>query len=284
MIATGGHGQGRRVCIIDGDPQGTVSSADLGIEDGDEGASLAQAVQFGAPLRAMTDPHRPNLDVVCGGKTLAMVSGAMYSAAQSGVNMVANFEKSLTDLCERNQYDIVLIDTAPGEMPLLDIFLATSNYLIIPTREDEGSMRGLELLAEQFWNARRSGATIQLLGVVLFMADQRAAKRTSSTFAQISEMLAGSGVEPFSTPIRVAGGVAKDLREHSVTIGELVALAKAARKDRIAKLRLKERPERNFWGSDPDGLAIDYQQLVDAVIARLVASEESAQPAHNQGA
>ena len=273
MLATGGRRQGSRVCVIDGDPQGTLSQLDFGLGDCDRGQSLAQAVMFGSGLRVESNPQRPNLDVVPGGSMLSTISGAALSAPD--VDMSANFQRALTTLCERNRYDIVLIDSAPGDASLLDIFLKTANYLIIPTREDVGSLHGVGLLAEQFWEARQNGATIELLGVLLFMADPRASRRISATFDQITQLLSGSGVEPFTTAIRVANGVAKDLREHGVTVGELVALSRNARKDRLARLRQKERPDREFWGNDPEGLALDYQEIVYEIIKRLAAYESA---------
>jgi cellulose biosynthesis protein BcsQ len=48
MIATAGK-RGRRVLVVDGDPQANVTDDDLGVE-GDRGQSLAATLQFGAPL------------------------------------------------------------------------------------------------------------------------------------------------------------------------------------------------------------------------------------------
>ncbi len=46
MIAAAGK-RGRRVLVVDGDPQANVTVEDLGV-DGDGGQSLAQTLQFGA--------------------------------------------------------------------------------------------------------------------------------------------------------------------------------------------------------------------------------------------
>ncbi|WP_026256750.1 ParA family protein [Mycobacterium sp. 155] len=271
MIATGGRRGGRKVLVIDGDPQGTVSRTDLGAPS-DSGASLAQTLQYGSPLQPQRDV-RPNLDVIPGGPNLSIVGAAAYAMVEAGVNMAANFERSLQQLCDQEQYELVLIDSAPGDVPLLDTFLAVANYLIIPTKSDRGSQDGVALLAQRFWRVRKAGALINLLGVVLFDVDRSATRRNQDTIEQISEMLEGSGVEPFGAVIRHLEGAAVDMRNLAVTAGELPALANADKKERLARLRKKERPERGMWSSDPSGVAADYQELVYEMIKRLARYE-----------
>lgn len=272
MIALGG----RRVLVIDGDPQGNVGAMDLG-EPGDCGLSLAQTLQFGTPLEPVRNV-RPNLDLIAGGRKLAVVGAAAHVMRDSGIDMAANFRAALEALCEAEQYDLVLIDSAPGDVALLDTYLAAANYLIIPTKADQASLSGVEQLAQRFWLARKNGATINLLGVVLFDVNPRAEKRNAEIFTQVSEMLEGSGVEPFATAIRSAGAAAVDMRNLQVSAGELPALAAEDRKRRLARLRRNEAPERSMWASDPTGLASDYQQLVYDIIKRL-AHYEQGQPA-----
>ena len=271
LVAAGGRRQGRKVLIIDGDPQGNVSQIDLGAE-GDNGASLAQTLQFGAPLNPIRNV-RPNLDVVVGGRKLSIVGAAALAIIDSGINLAANFKAALEDLCAQEHYDLVLIDSGPGDVPLLDTYLAVANYLLIPSRADQASLNGVEDLARRFWTARQSGANINLLGVVLFDVNVRAERRNADVIRQISEMLEGSGVEPFATMIRSAEAASQDMRNLNVSAGELPALAANARKQRLSQLRNNQRPDRALWSSDPNGLASDYQRLVYEIVKRLAQYE-----------
>ena len=266
-IASGGRGGGRKVLVIDGDPQGTVTQADLGAH-GDGGASLAMTFQYGMPLTPVRGV-RPNLDVLAGGPKLSMVGAATEVMRQNGINMTENFRRSLEELCAQQGYEFVVIDSAPGEVPLLDTFLGIANYLIIPTKSDEGSLKAVGLLAEQFWQARAAGALIKLLGVVLFGVDPKAPRRNQDIIEQIGEMLEGSGVEPFTAYIRHNEGAAVDMRNLGVTPAELVAIAKTARKERLTQLRNGEKPGRTLWSSNPIGLAGDYRELVYDLISRI---------------
>ena len=124
----------------------------------------------------------------------------------------------------------------------------------------------------------QAGGIIQLLGVLLFDVNPRAEKRNEEVFAQISEMLEGSGTTPFDVTIRSAPAAAVDMRNLHKTAGELVALAHDERRSRLSKLRGKESPTRGLWTSDPSGLAADYQELVRQIVARLVRYESAPVP------
>lgn len=77
--------------------------------------------------------------------------------AENGIDMAVNLESALTALCEAQGYDLVLIDSGPGDVPLLDTYLAVANYLLIPTRDDQASLGGVERLARRFGRARNQG-------------------------------------------------------------------------------------------------------------------------------
>src|SRR5580765_2752861 len=127
MIATAGK-RGRRVLVVDGDPQANVTVEDLGVT-GDRGQSLAQTLQFGSPLVPVRNV-RPNLDVIAGGPQLAVVGAGAHLMAENGIDMAANLQTQLAVLCEAEGYDLVLIDSGPGDVPLLDTYLSTANYLL----------------------------------------------------------------------------------------------------------------------------------------------------------
>ena len=275
MIATAGK-RGRRVLVVDGDPQANVTVEDLGVE-GDRGQSLAATLQFGTPLVPVRNV-RAHLDVIAGGPQLAVVGAAAHLMTENGIDMAANLQSQLAALCNAEGYDVVLIDSGPGDVPLLDTYLSVANYLLIPTRDDQASLRGVERLARRFWRARKQGASIQLLGVLLFDVNPRAVKRNEEVFAQINEMLEGSGTTPFDVTIRSAPAAAVDMRTLHKTAGELVALAHDERRSRLSKLRDRESPTRGLWSSDPTGLAADYQELVRQIVARLVRYESAAAP------
>ena len=162
-----------RVLVIDGDPQGTITKSDFGARDNsDQGESLGMSLLYGRHDLEPLIGVKPNLDVVAGGSKLAKAIAG--TAAMNPSEVAANFQAALERLSAARGYDFVFIDSAPGEMPLLKTFMSTANYLVIPTMSDGGSLDAVEDVADSFKEARRLGASIALLGVVLFCADPNA--------------------------------------------------------------------------------------------------------------
>jgi chromosome partitioning protein len=81
----------------------------------------------------------------------------------------------------------------------------------------------------------QAGGIIQLLGVLLFDVNPRAVKRNEEVFAQVNDMLEGSGTTPFDVTIRSAPAAAVDMLTLHKTAGELVALAHDERRSRLSK-------------------------------------------------
>jgi cellulose biosynthesis protein BcsQ len=273
----------RRVLIVDADPQGNATSSDLGLH-GDRGRSLAMALQYGEPLRVSHDV-RPGLDVVCGGPLLAQVGALTATAAQTGLDLIGNLGYTLAQACAAGQYSLVLIDSGPGDAPLLDALLRVSRYLIVPTRDDDASLSGVELLAARYLRAHQQGAAVQLLGVVLFDANPRATARNAQVLSDLDFVLEGSGATCFSTIIRSDRAAALDLRSAHLTPAELVAASAVQGRNRLAQLRRggRHRADRQpdeddvrLWSRDPSALANDYQELAREVLGRVAHLERGA--------
>jgi cellulose biosynthesis protein BcsQ len=190
------------------------------------------------------------------------------------MDLRGNLVSTLIDLQSAEQYDLILIDSGPGDAPLLDALLGTARYLLVPTKDDDASLSGVELLAARYLRARKSGSLIQLLGVVLFDANPRATARNREVFEQVEELLEGSGAAPFETFIRSDRAAAVDLRIRHITPSELVAVAEDPLKNRIQRLREKKNIAERLWSRDPSGLAKDYQSLTREVLSRLSAAEK----------
>lgn len=266
---------GRRVLLVDADQQGNATASDLGV-DGDTGRSLAMAMQYGSTLEPVRDV-RKNLDVLAGGPALSAIGPAAAAVDQDHLDMRGNLAKALSEVIETHQYDLVLIDSGPGDAAILDVLLSIARYLVVPTRDDDASLSGVELLARRYLRARENGSAIQLLGVVLFDLNPRATARNREVLKQMNELVQGSGATPFTTFIRSDKAAAVDLRNQHLTPAELVEAAELDVKNRIDRLRgaEKEKPRTRLWSRDPSGIAVDYQGLTREVLQRLAAIERS---------
>ena len=200
---------GRRVLLIDSDQQGDLSVENLGIPDDqwDKGRNLAAALQYGTALEPYRN-IRPNLDVVMGGASLGLVSSSADLTSDAGIDVADNFRTALNTLCSREGYDIIIVDSGHGNVMLLLALLEVCSHLVVPTREDAASIKGVRRLAASYTRAKQRGSQIALLGVALFQVNPRATVRNREITEQIREMLDGSDAEPFTAAIRHAPGPA----------------------------------------------------------------------------
>lgn len=271
---------GKRVLVVDCDQQATLTKIDLGVPDDywDKGQSLATAMQYGSELTPVTK-MRPNLDVVCGGPHLALVTAAAEAAATAGINLGQNLAQALDKVCRRAPYDIVLVDSGPGDsIRILQPLLEICTHLVVPTKEDDGSIDGVTNLAARYRQARRNGSQIRLLGVVLFDVNPRATKRNENTFRKIADLLEGSGAETFEAIIRTDKATANDQRERHLTAQELAGISGSETSTFLSALRNGRTGEvQRMWSRDPVGLANDYQNLTREILVRVSKSPVTAQ-------
>ncbi len=270
LAAAAGH----RVLAVDLDQQGNLAR-DLGYPVAD-GEQLLDALEGRAELPVL-QTVRPNLDVVPGGPAIGDAPGrALLRAARSGSDLAEGLHNALAPAA--SQYDLILIDTPPGERALVEAALAVGSYLVIPTRTDDASLDGLELLAQRFTAARQRNPDLQLLGVALFGVNARSKRLIDSTRQSINELL--GGVAPvFTSQIRHLESAAVEARRQGLLIHELEPAAAKAAKNRLAALRARTRPSDDLLVRDASGLASDYAALAAEILSRIGDLEKAQVPA-----
>lgn len=263
--------RGRRVAVFDVDQQGNLTTEDLGVplEEWDKGRHLASVMQYGADLKPYKN-IRPNLDIVMGGPSLGLVSTSADRAADAGIDIADNFRRALEDLCRRESYELVLVDSGHGDVTLLLALLEVCSHLVVPAREDSASMRGVEQLAASYLRAKRRGSAINLLGVVLFEVNPRATARNEYITNRVRDMLEGSSGEPFTATIRHAPAPALETRERHLTAQELAIIANEGKSELLAALREGRSDDiPRLRSRDPGALANDYQHLTREILQRV---------------
>lgn len=261
--------EGYRVLAVDGDPQGNLSEIDFGV-DTDRGRSLALALQYGMPLQAVA---ARGVDVVCGGPEL---QGALGAALTPGaeVDMENNLRTSLGALCATARYDLVLIDSGPGDTRLLDAYLHAARYLVVPTVSDEASFAGVDKMGARYASAVQAGSSIEFLGAVLTKVNPKAAVRNDAIKAELAEAIGTAGA-PFDAMIRYNDANAIDARRHGMSATDVANEAASQRKARFAQLRQRARGEAvdeiETWWSRSSGAALagDYQDLTREILTRI---------------
>lgn len=258
---------GLRACIVDLDPQGNTRR-DLGMP-ANTGDDLLGALIQGAPMPRVRDV-RPGLDVVPGGPAVGDLAGLMYArASRGGTTLTQTLHDSLGAIA--GDYDLVMIDTPPGEKVLVEAAMGVASAVVIPTRSDEASIDGMEVVAERFVHARTTNPDLRLAGVLIFAVGVRSGRLERRVRATISEML-GDAAPVFETRIRDLQSAAVDARGEGLLVHELEGAAVQASRDRLAALHAGEKPEGRLLVSSTksaSGLAEDYANFTRELLARV---------------
>lgn len=261
---------GRRVLVVDFDQQANLRR-ELGT-DYDDGRALYTAVS-NASRPPIIREVRDRLDMVPGGPAVADLVYVMIGrlGADDGHTPTDLITNSLATVA--HDYDLVLVDTPPGERVLVEAALGAARWLIIPTAADEGSIDGLNLTAKRFANAKKINPSLQLLGVVLFGIAAQSKTIERDTRKSIAEIIGVDGIV-FDARIRHQAAPAVDARRQGLLIHELEQQVAAAKSSRLARLagRGGGQASIDLRTRDAKGLTDDYYALAQEVLDAMKAS------------
>lgn len=163
--------QGKKVLLIDADPQGNLT---LGLGYEPQGVTLAELLEKTAngEIPAPEDGivrHKEGLDFIPGGEMLTGLNEALGGIAGSEIL----FRKYLC--CQQNRYDFVLIDTMPSLGRLTVNVLTAANSVIIPTQAKLYDIQGLQGLITSIARVRKKlNPTLKIEGILFTMLEPRA--------------------------------------------------------------------------------------------------------------
>jgi chromosome partitioning protein len=164
--------QGKKVLLVDCDPQGSLSIS-LGITQPDESENtLADAYQAAIAEQepdysALIRRHSEGADFLPANVELASIEVALVNAMSR--------ETVLRGILEplRSKYDYILLDTTPSLGLLTLNSLAAADKVIIPVQAQYLSLKGLEqLLATTARIKRRINPGLEIGGILLTMVDR----------------------------------------------------------------------------------------------------------------
>ena len=268
LAAAGGY----KILLVDLDPQGNVGE-DLGYTGAalsDEGLGLVQSMIAGSPLAVSIQQVRDGVDVICGGEKLDDLAGVLLGRHLRGNAVADLLAQPLGELIDSGEYDLVVIDCPPGEPNLQLLALGAARWLVIPTRGDAASLKGMLRIAQRMNEARISNPDIELLGVVLFDIAAAATRVRREIGDEITEAL-GQVAPLFNTTIRHSVA-AMDARRRGLLVHEHAAQING---DEPFWKALKEGRRPVSAGSAP-ALAGDYAALAHEILTRIAALEEIA--------
>lgn len=258
---------GWRVLIIDTDSQGHAA-LDLGVVDGsDFGAGLHGAMINGDDLYIMEEV-RPGLDLVPGGEAAAPIVSGLAQMMSSGDFDLAfgSLERAVAPVADR--YNLIVVDTPPGEKLLQQAVMTASHFVVIPTQVDKGSRSGIDRVCRDILKVERLNPDLRILGVVAVGLDRGSSAMKRDARAQLE--VAMEGVAPvFASMVHSVTKAGVDTREMGVLAHEYETKAVAeARKLSIAeRIAARREGKSKDYSTGASGLAGDYENLTEEVLA-----------------
>lgn len=263
---------GYRVLCVDLDPQGNLAEelGYIGTDSDDGGEALAAAMQFGRTASPV--PARPGLDVLPGGEFLEDLENVLGTRSdRSGRRADAHsaLARSLSPIADG--YDLIILDCPPGSPALQTAALGAARWLLIPTRSDDSSRKGLVKVARRYVDARERGADVELLGVCLFGVTSSAKKVKADARADLERDL-GEAAPVLNTVVRYAEAAAVEARRRGIPVHELEAAGVDGPKW-YERLRDRSLGATAAVPGSAASLAADYAELAQEILLALQARE-----------
>ena len=193
---------GKRVLLLDADPQGSLTVS-LGIKNPDElPVTLANIMQAVIDDRSVPENtgilrHREGVDLLPSNIELSGTEISLFNTMSREYVLRSYLE------CVRKNYDYILVDCMPSLGMMTINALSAANSVIIPSQPSFLSTKGLNLLMRSIARVKKQiNPKLRIDGILLTMVDNRtnnAKAIISSLRSSVSENLRVFNTEiPFS--------------------------------------------------------------------------------------
>jgi chromosome partitioning protein len=166
--------RGRRVLLVDLDPQGNLTSA-FGLEKDVQQTVAESLLDRRVPLPVVTVANGSN-NKASNVHHLSVVPAAVgLASAEAQLMNKLGRELRLRDqlLAVGDRYDFVMIDTPPSLGVLTVNALVAATKVIIPTEARFFSLQGLQMLEESIEEILYLNPRLEVLGILLSKMDRR---------------------------------------------------------------------------------------------------------------
>jgi chromosome partitioning protein len=193
-LAAGLAGRGQRVLLVDVDTQGQAARS-LGVAPAFGLGELAQAEA--APEQAITRA-RPNLWLLAGGRSLGGLRMAINRREFGGEQTL---REALSPL--EGQYDLVILDTAPGWDTLTVNVLFYADEVLAPVSMEVLTLQGLLEFARNLGSIQKYHPELSLRYVLPTFVDRRV-RKSEEILEQLAEHFADQLCEPVRYNVRLS--------------------------------------------------------------------------------
>ena len=247
-------------------------------EGDDAGRGVVDAIVEGTPLNIVRDV-RPGIDWIPGGARLNWLLPMTYGAGPGipAGSVGEGWRQALGKAIAEGEYDMVLVDTPPGNRELQQMALTAARWILVPLRSDPASWEGLQVLGPLVSHARKDNSELRWLGMVLFGHQSTATRVRQNVLDNLADD--HSAIPLLQTAIRSSEKTAQECRLKGLLVRELVDRAASDPSERFRALRARRSdPTVSIPESLPQSstsMAEDYAELAAEVAALILEAEEA---------
>ena len=256
---------GKRVLLVDLDQQDSCGEL-LGLPESD-GRALLEALTAGAAPVVVRDV-RPGFDLIASGVDLGELPERMWREADPWGVVTSNLARAID---QAGDYDLVVIDTPPGDILLTRAAMAVARHLVIPVKASRMSLSALRRTAAIFAQAKLANPELRLAGTFYFDVDRSATAVNADKRAELQRVL-GTAAPVFDAVIHHSAKYDSVAGDRGLLAYELQDLSEEARGQIFAALRSgtvgADSPRNNFVGTAAS-IASDYQQLTVEILTTI---------------
>ncbi|MDQ8707525.1 ParA family protein [Streptomyces sp. LHD-70] len=204
-----------------------------------DGQGLYRALHDRTPLLPVREV-RPNLDVVPGGEVVGELVQLMTMRMMSeGISVVTSLARALQPIAV--WYDEIVFDSAPENDGLEQLALAAARTLVVPTRSDDSSIKGMQRIARNYKSVRTQiNPHLRVAGAFLYGSNPSATSLHQEVREDVLEVL-GESTPVLSTVVGYREKPARNARKKGLTFSEYAELLPtSARSYDVAAGRAKE--------------------------------------------
>jgi chromosome partitioning protein len=177
--------KGKRVLLVDLDPQGNSSISFLDLQEVDLSCYDLLAGDEAGPEDVIKTTKIPNLDIIPARINLAKLEGKLVGELDAPFRLKDRLEPV------RRNYDIVIIDTPPTLGLITVNALVAAIHLIIPIQASYFALEGTDDLLETVQRIKaRPNPHLDVTGVLVTMYDKRTTL-SRDIFEQIGQVFGG---------------------------------------------------------------------------------------------
>jgi len=222
-LAVGMARLGKRVILVDADPQGNATSWLMdGVHDG---GMYRLLVLRDAPVKLVQGLRGWGIGLLPGnyetGQALAMLG------AVARLGEIPSRIRPLADVA-----DLVLVDMPPSRMAGFNELLLSADWVVVPTQLERLSMEGVGLMAQA---VSELGERPRLMGIIPNMT-RRATKEHQAQMESLVEAFGGAVWPPLPLTIRVTEAVTFGTTVFDLCPNDDITIAMNAVVDRMEKI------------------------------------------------